>query len=88
MLTDEQKMLALQMPHNISLADQLINVKVSGFSSSVTLGFTNPAGTVQTAGTFVIPTDSLQTIAAEILDAIKDKKSEILQEHKHFDGKI
>ena len=88
MLSEEQKATALNTPHNISLADHLIDVKVSGFSSSITLGFTNPGGTIQTAATFVIPTDALQTIATEILDAIKKKKSAINKEHKSFNDKI
>jgi hypothetical protein len=84
MLTDEQKMMALHMPHNIMLADQLIDVKVSGFSSSVTLGFMNPGSVIQTAATFSVPTDKLYKIATEILEAINKNKAAILQEQQEF----
>jgi len=88
MITNEQKMMALNMPHNIMIVDQLINVKVTGFNSFVTLGFTTPGGHVQSAGSFSVPTDVLHQIATEILQQIKASKDVIESEQQSLINKL
>jgi hypothetical protein len=87
-LLPEEKIAALNAPHNLILADKVINIGVSGFSSTVTLGFMNPANMVQPSITFTMPTDVLHSFAHEILDAIKEKSVEIKAQHKEFDDLI
>lgn len=66
-----EQIAALHTPHNLMMIDNVIDIKISGFYSSVTLGFTNPAKSVQPAVTFRIPTNKLHNFANEILTAIK-----------------
>ncbi|MDD2865541.1 MAG: hypothetical protein PHC99_12575 [Methylococcales bacterium] len=84
----DEKEAALHTAHNLILADQVINIGVSGFSSTVTLGFINPASIVQPSITFTMPTDVLHSFANEILDAIKAKSAEIKAQHQEFDNLI
>lgn len=87
-LSPEEKIAALNVPHNLMLADRVINISVSGFNSTVTLGFVNPANVVQPTTTFTMPTDVLHGFAHEILDAIKESSEAIKSQHKEFDALI
>jgi len=84
----QEKMVALNTPHNLTLADNIIDIKVSGFTSTVTLGFTNPANMLQPAITFMVPTNVLHRLANEILHTIKTNSEAIKSQHKILDDQI
>ena len=83
-----EQIAALHTPHNLMIIDNVIDINISGFCSSVTLGFTNPARAIQPAVTFTIPTDVLHNFANEILTAIKENGDAIKAQHQNFDAKI
>lgn len=83
-----EKIAVLNTPHNLVLADSIVDIKVSGFTSTVTLGFTNPANILQPAITFVIPTNILHDLANEIFAKIKANSEFIKSQHKQFDDQI
>lgn len=80
--------MALNMPHNLVIADNIVDIKISGFSSTVTLGFFNPAGMVQPVTTINVPTDVLHSLGHEILNSIKENSVEIKAQHKALDDLI
>lgn len=87
-LTSQEKTVALNTPHNLTLADNVIDIKISGFTSTVTLGFKNPANVVQPAITFVVPTNVLHELANNILSEIKESSELIKSQHKMLDDQI
>lgn len=87
-ISPEEKIAALNTAHNLILADKVINIGVSGFCSTVTLGFLNPANAIQPSITFTMPTDVLHSFALEILDTIKENSAEIKAQHKALDDLI
>lgn len=83
-----EKIAVLNTPHNLVLADSIVEIKTSGFTSTVTLGFTNPANILQPAITFMIPTNVLHDLANEILAAIRVNSASIKSQHKQLDDQI
>lgn len=79
-----EKTMLLQMPHNIMLVDQIIDINANGFSSSITLGYNNPADQVQTAVTLQMPTSFLKILSDDIAKKLKQNAQIIKNQHKEF----
>lgn len=79
-----EKTMLLHMPHNIMLVDQIIDIKAQAFSSTITLGYNNPADQTQTAVTLQMPTSFLKILSDSITDKLKENSQSIKDQHKIF----
>jgi len=78
----------LQVPHNIMLVDQVIDVKAGAFSSTITLGYETPTGQIQVAVTLQLPTNFLKTLSDQILEKLKVNATLIKEEHAKLSNSI
>lgn len=76
--------MALAQPHQLFLVDELLKIKVGGFTSVVTFGWNNPVGRVTPVGTFSMSTKFLAETCQAILNAIEENKTEIANDQKKF----
>lgn len=79
-----EKTMLLHMPHNIMLVDQIIDIKAQAFSSTITLGYNNPADQTQTAVTLQMPTSFLKILSDGIAEKLKENSQLIKDQHKAF----
>ncbi|AMK75639.1 MULTISPECIES: hypothetical protein [Methylomonas] len=85
---DPNIQIAIHSPHNIMIADSVLDIKISGFNSTITLGYTNPAGIMQPAVTLLMPTDKMHDMAHQISNKVKSESKNILDQHKKFVEKL
>lgn len=81
---NQERNMLLHTPHNIMIVDQVIDIKAEAFSSTVTLGYHNPAGQIQAAVTLQMPTNFLKTLADEIAAKLKENSPLIKAEYQKF----
>lgn len=83
-LTQEQRTILLNTPHQIYLVDDILRAEITAFKSEITFGNINPAGMPITAVSINLSTKDLYDIVNKITKAIESKKSEISEQQKSF----
>lgn len=83
-LNSEHLQLLLNTPHQVYLVDDILKLNVTAFKSEITFGNINPAGVVQTAVSFTLSTQDLYRIAKNIIEAIENKKNDIVEQQSLF----
>jgi len=78
--SEQQRKTALAIQHGLFVADQVLDIQVSSASSSITVGFVNPAGHLLPALTLKMPTLALVKMAEQVLSVAKSHKSSIKAE--------
>lgn len=80
--------MALHTPHNIMIADTVLDIKITGFNSTITLGYINPANVMQPAVTLLMPTDKLYDMATQIRNQLKSQSRALTEQHTNFIEKL
>lgn len=83
-----QRQQALQFPHNVVIADHVLNINSDAFSSTVTLGYTSPTGIPQPAVSIVMSTKFMKELADQITAKIAANKASIQNELQEFTGSL
>lgn len=75
---------ALNVPHQLFIADRVLRIDVGGFSSTITLSNTMPNGAIQPCATITMSTDELKAMADQIQAAIGGRSEAIKADLKAF----
>jgi hypothetical protein len=89
-LTTEQQAemdLSLLTPHQLYVADELMNIKIQGPVASLTLGYTS-FGKLNPVCTFNCTTSFLLSIADQINQAVKDNHQAITDSAKELETRL
>ena len=87
-LTEDQVNILLNTPHQIYLVNDILKVDITAFKSEVTFGNISPGGLPQTAVSITLATSDLYNIAKKIINAIENKKPELIQQQEKFFSEI
>jgi hypothetical protein len=87
-IDDNHKKIALNIGHNLFVADVILDVDVGAFLSSISLGFKNPAGQLMPACTIKIPSIEAVQLAEAILASAKANKTDIKATQDEFNKLI
>ena len=81
---DMERTMLLHTPHNIMITDRVIDLKVEAFTSTITLGYNNPAGQNQVAVTLQMPTSFVKSLSEQLSEKLRENVESIKSEHKKF----
>lgn len=81
---ENERLQALNMPHNLFVVDELLDIDVNYSMGSISLGFKNPAGQLLPVLTLRMPLLFTIELAQKILEEVKLKKEDIENEQKEL----
>ena len=85
---ENQRKQALSTPHNLFLADNILDVKIDAYFCSLSLGLTNPMGQISPAFTAKMPPSIAVALAKKILEIASENKAEIAKTHAELLNEI
>ena len=85
---DQQRRAALAQAHALFVADEILNVNIDGFLSTISMGHMGPSGTIGPAFTVKMPLPTALALARKILDEAKARKAAILSSHEGVTSSI
>lgn len=83
---EQEKSQALFQPHNLFVADELLDLKIDAYNSSMTLGFRSPAGQMTPIFTLKMPLSFYVHLTKTMAASIAENKEKIIEEHKELHG--
>ncbi len=75
---DQKRQAALETPHGLFVADEILEVKMDAFWGGFSLGLRNPAGTIAPAFTVKLPLPKALELAKQITDLATKNKAAIV----------